>query len=436
LGLERSFGVPGQAGLNTYKAVLPLESDLEGEENEGAAVNQSGFLERGVPGAKGGKSSWSLSLTTGTILEFLEHLLGGVTKTTLAAGIYQYAFVPTRSGVSTSFYALLSKSPVLRAWLYSVMFSKLSLSIGDNVEIAAKLEGMIGHGTRMGAGAPDEDNTGSYSLGPHLRGVLKNPAAGSVYVRVTRVTGGLQFKVEQTLGSPTFAGAAVDVVLDGPGEATYQNLQGADGLDLGLWTEIRDPLEIIWPGSASDHADLDVGDTWVFAAPGTWLDPAVPSLAGFQRFTSAHWTISLRTVGASTWTTMRCRKGDVDLEWPLSEERGNGSRYPFLMLRDGLFKPTLKLERALVDPFFADRGERALRLEAELAFQGAQLSAAYRESIRLNLASSRIDEPKRSVKDSKTIAEEVTLVGETNDDGDPPASIVVVTSRNWTPSVA
>src|SRR6185436_1770938 len=88
VGRERSFGVPGSlsgGGLTAYKAVLPLDSDLLDDQREGAAVNQSGFLERGVPGPKGGKSIWSLSLTTGTILEFLEHLLGQVTKTPLAA---------------------------------------------------------------------------------------------------------------------------------------------------------------------------------------------------------------------------------------------------------------------------------------------------------------------------------------------------------------
>jgi hypothetical protein len=433
LGLEQAFGVPG-SGLNAHKAILPLESDLESAVNESAAVNQSGFLERGVPGEKGGKSTWSLSLTTGTVLEFLEHILGRVIKINPAPGIFKYAFEPSRSGVDTSFYALLSKSPVVRMWLYALKFSKLSLAIGDNTEIAAKIEGMVGHGTRLSAGVPDPANTGTYLLGPHVRGVLRAPGAGPVQVQVTRVVGGLQFKVEQTTLAPTFPGAAVDVALDPDGRAVWQNLQGADGLDLGLWDENRDPLDIIWPGSAADHEDLAIGDTWRFDPPGAWVDPAVPSLSGFQRFTSAHWNISLRTVGAPAFTTMNCRKGDLELSWPVSEERGNGSRYPFAMLRDGLLQPTLKLERALVDPFFADRSERNLRLEAILAFEGAQLNAAHRESIRIVFASARLEDEKRSVKDAKTIPEEVTLVGETNDQGDAPVTVEVTTSRDWTPS--
>jgi hypothetical protein len=435
VGRERSFGVPGEGDLTAYKAILPLDSDLLDTETEGAAVNQSGYLERGVPGPKGGKSTWSLSLTTGAILDFLEHLLGGVTKSALTPGIFQYVFHPTRTGVDTSFYALLSRAPVLRTWLYGLKFSKLSLAITDNAEIPIHLEGKISHGTRMSAAVPAATNAGAYTLGPLLRGALRNPAAGPVHVQITQVAGGLQFKTEQTVGAPTFPGPAVDVVLDPTGDATWQNLQGADNLDLGFWEENRDPLEILWPGTAADHAALALGDTFTFQPPGTWTDPAIPILTGAQRFTSAHWTLALRTAGtADPYTPMRCRKGTLDLTWPLTEERGNGSRYPYALLRDGLFAPSLKIERALVDPFFADRAESAARLEALLAFTGRQLDATYRESLRITFASARIDAAKRTAKDPRTLAEEVTLIGETNDAGAPPITVEVITSRDWTPS--
>jgi len=434
VGRERSFGIPGGEGLTAYRAVLPIDSDLLDSASEGAAVNQSGFLERGVPGPKGGKSTWSTSLTTGALLDFLEHLLGHVTKSELAAGIFRYLFEPTRSGVDTSFYALLSRSPVLRTWLYGLKLSKLSLAIGDNTEIPVKLEGLIGHGTRMGAAAPAAANTGAYQLGPHLRGTLRNPAAGPVYIQVTQVAGGLQFKTEQTLHGPTFPGPAAAVALDSSGEALWQNLQGADGLDLGFWEENRDPLEIVWPGTAADHAALVVGDVFTFLPPGQWSDPVIPPLAGHQRFTSAHWTVALRTVGAATWTPMSCRKGELALSWPISEERGNGSRYPYALLRDGLFAPSLKIERALIDPFFADRAETAVRLEAQLAFTGRQLTAALRESITFTFASARIDAAKRTAKDARTIPEEITLVGETTDTVAPPLIVEIITTRDWSPS--
>jgi hypothetical protein len=431
VGRERSFGVPG-TGLTAYKAILPLDSDLLEAESESSAVNQSGFLERGIPGPKGGKTTWSTSLTTGSILDFLEHLLGGVTKTNLFPGIFHYRFEPTRQGADTSFYALLSRSPVLRTWLYGLKLSKLSLSIGDNTEIPVKLEGLISHGTRMGPPVPT--NASAYHLGPHLRGTLRDPAAGPVHVRVEQTAEGLQFKTEQTAATPTFPGPAVDVALDPAGEATWQNLQGADSLDLGFWEENRDPLEIIWPGTPADHAALVPGDLFTFHPPGQWTEPIPPTLTGHQRFTSAHWTVALRTVGAATWIPLSCRKGELTLAWPLSEERGNGSRYPYALLRDGLFAPSLKLERALIDPFFADRAEEAARLEAQLAFTGRQLTATHRESITFTFASARIDAAKRLPKDARTIPEEITLVGETNDTLAPPLTVEVITTRDWSPT--
>lgn len=433
VGQERSFGVPG-GNITAYRAILPLEADLLDAERPGAAVNQSGYLERGVPGPKGGKAVWSISLTTGTLLDFLEHLLGLATKTSPAPGIYRYLFEPSRSGADTSFFALLSRSPVLRTWFYGIKLGKLSLAIGDNSEIPAKLEGLISHGTRMSAAVPHPANAGAYQLGPHLRGALRNPTAGPVHVQVVQVAP-LQFKAEQTTGTPAFLGVEVDIALDATGEAVWQNLQGADGIDLGVWDENRDPLEILWPGTQEDHAALAPGDIFTFHPPGQWADPILLPLAGHQRFTSAHWTLSLRTAGsADPWTPLRCRKGTLDLSWPLSEERGNGSRYPYALLRDGLFSPSLKIERALVDPFFADRAETSTRLEADLSFTGRQLTADLRESIRVTFASARIATASRSIRDARAIAEEVTLIGETTDTLTPPVTIEVLTTRDWQPT--
>ncbi len=435
LGLEQQFGIPG-GGLTGYRVRLPIKAALTGAEAASGAVNQSGFIERGIPGAKGGAMEWSLPMRAGELLEFFEHLFGSVAKTTLETGVYKYTFTPTINGVDTSFYSLFSTAPVEKWWLYGIKFGSLDGEIGDNTEIPVKLQGFLGHGTRLGAAVPDDDNTGTYALGPYIRGVLKDRAAGPVHVRVTRVVGGLQFKVEQTSDSPTFAGAAVDVLLDGETlEGTWQNLQGHDGLDLGLWAENKDPLEIVWPGAAADHADLEIGDVFVF--PVAWSNPAVPYLSGHQRLTSAHWLLQLRAVGAATWITKPVTSGKFSIDRAVSPDRGNNSRYPFGLIRDGMFTPSLELSRSFVDAFFTDKGERQERLEGRLQFLGRQLGAsgANREGITFTYSSLRIDGDERAPANEKAIDEKLKLTGETNDEGDPPLVVEIVTTRNWTPSV-
>lgn len=434
LGLEQEFGVPGSAGLLGHRAVLPLKAGLMGEESESPAVNQSGFLEPAVAGKKGGKLEWGMVLTAAELLEPLEHICRSVTKTTLETGVYRYVFEPDNTGVDTSFYSLVSKVPVESWWLYGIKFSELSLDIGDNEAVPVKMKGEIGHGTRLSQAVADDDNTGTYALGPVIRGPLKARAAGDVYVKVTD-NSPLTFKVEQTMGTPTFGGAAVEVAIDATtGRAVWQNLQGDDGLDLGYWNENRDPLEILWPGTAEDHEDLAVNDIFVFQVD--WQNPSVPFLSGHQtEFTSAHWTVRARVSGESVWQEKRVNTGSVTVEWPTTVDRGSTSRYPFGITRDGQFMVSLELNRKLVDAFFVDAGESRSRLEMELAFEGRQLgTGAHRESITFAAPRMRIDDDTRDVANEKAVQEKTKLSSERTLTGDPPATITVITTRNWTPA--
>src|SRR4051812_9423747 len=86
LGLEAEYGVPG-SGLIGYRTRLPVKTGLAGTESPSGSVNQSGVLERGIPGTKGGGFEWPLPLKAGELLEFLEHVFGQAEKATLEAGV-------------------------------------------------------------------------------------------------------------------------------------------------------------------------------------------------------------------------------------------------------------------------------------------------------------------------------------------------------------
>lgn len=432
LGKEIEFGVPG-GGLLGYRVRLPVKAGLVGAEGASGSVNQSGYVEPGIPSTKGGTLEWGIPLRVGYLPEYLEHILGFAEAETLETGVYRYTFTPRAAGVNTSFYSLYSTPPVERWWLHGIKIGSLDAEIGDNTEIPVKLQGVISHGTRLGAAVPGAGNTGTYTLGPLVRGVLKDRSA-DVHVTITRVVGGVQFKVEQTNGVPTFPGAAVDAILDPEsGRGTWQNLQGATGLDLGLWDENKDPLELIWPGEPSDHAGLAVGDTYRF--PVSWADPVVPTLSGHQRMTSAHWQLNLRNIGSPTWISKRVNTGKWSIDWSVSPDRGNLSRYPFGVIRDGRLTPTLELQRTFVDSFFADKVEAHQRLEGQLLLQGRQLgSGLHREGMTLTYASLRLDANERQAANEKAIDEKLKLTGETNEDGDPPLIVQVITSRSWTPT--
>jgi hypothetical protein len=121
---------------------------------------------------------------------------------------------------------------------------------------------------------------------------MKDPSAGDVHVRVVRdvAAGGLRYKVKVSPAAPTFAaGADHDVVYGSDGRARWLNLVDQNGRDVGIWDGKgnRDPVEVLLPGTATDHALIAVGDTWTFKAPLTWTDPVPTYLAG-QRYTSAH----------------------------------------------------------------------------------------------------------------------------------------------------
>ncbi len=437
LGLEPQYGMPGST-LIGYDPVLPVGAFLTGATSPAIGVNRSGYPRKGVPGPKGGPLDFGHRLTVAHLLELLEHIVGHADRTILEPGVFRYVFEPPgpSAHVNSSLWGLVGREPVDRGWFYGARAGKLEMQIGDNTAIPARLTGFVGHGTRLGPVEPQAGNTGTYTRGPHLRGVLADPDAGDVWIEVTRdvAGGGVQFKAEQTSGAPTFAGPAVDVVLDNNGRGSWQNLQGADGRDLGLWAENKDPLELVFPGDATERADLAVGDQFCFRV--AWDPPALSTITALHSFTSAHWTLGVRKAGsADAYRQIPVNSGTIGYEHAVEEDRGCSSRYAYEVIRTGDPTPTMAFARSFADRFCMDLLERHEAIDIEAAFHGAQIgTGAYRESLTIRLPSAGISKDEAPVSGDGRLQESVELGGETDDNGNPPATITAICTRDWTPS--
>jgi hypothetical protein len=434
LGLAREleFGIPDAAAALEYmKPVLPANLGFVRSRAPGGEVNQSGFLEPGVPGPVTGPVDFAALLRAGALLMPLEHVIRGAAKATLEAGVYKYTFTPDLEGVDTSFAGIFAKPPIDQHQLFGTKLNGLAMQIGNNNAIPARFSGFTAHGTRLGAAEADAGNTGTYTVAPIVRGLLASDTGGDIHVSITRVTTSLQFKVERTAGVPTFPGAAVDVAYDpSTGRAVYQNLQDEAGLDLGIWAENYDPLEIVFPGTATNHADYAVGDTWVI--PVSWVLPDATYLGG-QRFTSAHQKNRFRAIGATTWDEFRSLTSQVGIQWPLTADQGSGSKYYYGLDRDGVFSATQQVVRKLTDRLFTDFLERHEPFEMETEWAGQQLAnGPHRESVKLIWSNVQVATRAAPAANDRAIQETIQLVGETNDAGDPPLVVEVITDRDFT----
>lgn len=434
LGREEQFGIPA-GSLTYFRGILPANLNLTRSETPGGEVNPSGFMEAGVPGPITGPFDVGVRFSAAHMLMPMEALGIEWTKSTADAGpptIYEYEGVPSLAFYQ-SLWGLRGLPGVEKERFYGILLGAINMPIGDNTPLALRLQGQMQHGTRFPAPTADAGNTGSHA-GPHLRGPLADEAAGGrIHVNVTAVSP-LAFKVERRVsGSPTFPGTAILAVYDADGNGTWQNLPDEDGADLGYWDENKDPLEIVFPGTAAEHAtDIDVGDEWVFDL--AWADPTPTYFAG-QRFTSAHAIMRYRLVGASTWIEARFQSGAQNLAWPAVPERGNASKYPYAIGREGMLNPTLSIVRKYTDRDFVTLAEGHKRLEMQIEYQGAQISADYalRESVLFDYPSVKVASA-RPVANVNAVPETLTLQAETNADGDPPVTITVTTEYNFTPS--
>jgi len=445
LGVESQFGVPAGA-LVGYDPILPLAGSLDPQELANPQVNRLGYVRAGTPGAKGGAAfSFQHPFTAGHVLEFLQHLFkasvadGSIVKTNPSGSIFEYVFFPAGpAGLETSFWSLLGKPPVDLFYRYGIKFGTMAITVGEEV-IPFAAEGLLQHGSDLGAAVPAAGNTGTYVLGPWVRGLVADPTAGSIWLRVESLAP-LTFKALQAAAEPdgptwTAAATVFTVQLDDDGDGTWQNLQSSDtGLDLGVYAENKDPLEGVWPGDATAHGDLAVGDVFELPLAGDWQAPGLSLITGPERFTRAHWILEARTVGAGAYTEQVVNTGTVTLADPVEAARGNGSRYPYAIDRFGPVAPTLELSRDFRDTFWRLRQDRHDRIDLKLSWLGQQLSAALRESIVVEAPSCGVTGRTDAASGPNKIEETVNLACETNDAGDPPVTVTVVTDRDWTPA--
>ncbi len=433
LAPERHPGVPAP-GLISYDPILPLGDGLKGVTTPSGQVNRTAFIRKGLPGQKGGEFTFGLPLAVAHLIEFFAHVFGSVQKTVLEAGVYRYTFTPVLEAQHVrSLWGLMGREPVERELQHLIKLGNLAMTIGDNVEIPCVMTGLIGHGTRLGLAVPDAGNTGTYTRGPYVRGMLANEAAGDVHLQVTQVSPSLQFKVQQTDAAPAFPGPAVDALYDSGGEGAWQELQDHDGADLGIVDENKDPLELVWPGTAADHGDLAVGDVFILPAPGSWALPPMTILPAARRFTSAHWKVRARRIGDPAYASVDANGGSVVFDYPVERDGGNDSKYAFDIIRPGEFNPTVQLSRSLVNRFFADFLDRHERLDLQLAWEGRQLGAThgYREGLELTYPLAAVNEDARPPSAPTKIVETVNLQGQTDEAGTPPCTAVITTDRDW-----
>ena len=445
LGLapELEFGVPDDgATLEYLKPILPLNVGLNRTVSPGGEVNQSGFAEKGVPGPIAGVFDIGARMSSATLLMYLEHIFRSCVKSEPETDVFKYVFSPDVDGVDTSFAGVFALPPIDQHWIHGVKLNQISMQIGNNTAIPVRLSGYVSHGTRVGAAVADAGNTGTYPYAPVIRGLVDPAIAAtkSIFVKITKVAGGdYEFKVSVAdsdgTPAPAYGGTAMDIAKDPTsGRGIWQNLTGDADEDLGVWAENRDPLEIIWPGAADDFALLALNDAWEF--PLTWALPTATYVGG-QRYTSAHQINYVRPITdpASSWSEFRTLTSTIKIPWPLTVDQGSGSRYVYGLDRDGLFAPTLQLTRKHTDRDFVGLMEHHDQPELETHFLGQQLEGGpNRESIVFKWGQVSVATLARPAQNDRAITETITLRGETNDAGDAPLTVEVISDRDWTPA--
>jgi hypothetical protein len=503
---ELRFGVPDLSKpIVWHELDLPLAMELVRSLGATLETDSRGFAVRGIPAAITGPVDMAWPLRASTFLEVVEHGLGGrgvLAKSTLETGVYQYLGTPTRVNGDTSYGAVVCLAPVDRQRPSGIKWNQLVIPIGPG-EIPARMAGLFAHSTHMSA-ADQDSGTGTYALGPDIRGPVRRPRAGeTIHIKATRTVagGGLQLKAELVPAgaAPTFPGAALDAYYDSEGNGDWANLSGAYQLtgtvsvaaggtalagvgtkfldelvagksfitiagetkavtavasntaatiaahtagaagvvahllnqDFGYWGENRDTLDFIYPGTVTDHGDIDLNDIWIFSAE--WDNPTPTYISG-QRFTSAHWFVYWRRRGATVWNPLEIEgNGTFTVPWPATANQGWSTRHYTGITREGVLLPTLQVSRKYTSREFAYLKEEEALFEMRLEALGQRIgpSQGYRESIRFDTKGAEITTRTAPIAGPAALVETLNIAWKASEDGDPPLTTTIITDRNY-----
>lgn len=282
----------------------------------------------------------------------------------------------------------------------------------------------------------------------NAQGAVQLTGTVTVSASSASVTGtGTAFDTELAVGDSVIIANEVKIV-SAIGSATALTLSAthtagatdavilAYNRDLGIYgqdNDNKDPLEVLLPGTTTDHADIDVDDIWVFPLRDEWEDPTPSYDTDHRRLTSAHLVVEYQQVGAATWTPLQVLTANIAPTWPLTLDQGPGSKYPNAIDRDTLSGGTITLVRKLRDAAFDTLVDEHARINLRLTWSTRLIgtTGTYREQIRVTTHSgvTRV----RPAANPQAVQETLTFALQTNAAGSTaPITLEVLTERNYT----
>ncbi len=441
IGKEQNPGEgPGALVLEGLKPNLPFSIEPNSTINPAGIVNNTGFAEVGLPGAVEIAPDFAVSLNPALLLPFLQNMLGDVTKTN-PDGIFKYVLEYLKTATFPRLYARVGLPPTdNRRQHYNGLLSGLTIEATASDPMFGRFAGLFGHTTAMGVAVADGGNTGSYTEGPYIRGVLADETAGSVFVEITQdvAGGGLEMKFEQSTGAPTFPGTEIAVDYDADGNAkwmmTYNETAGGVFTDHGFHGENKDPVEIIFPGTSTEHGNLDVGDQWEFKIQSAAADPSPTYGSIGWRPTAASALVQISTDSMVTWDDLPLDTITINMESPTSSGLKPGSKYATQIVRQGGMSGTLEIAREMYTATLKRMIEAFESFAIRVQIEGARIgtNGINRDGVVLLCGNCRLTSNTAPVSSEDAVIENIVITPYQGTSGEASMIFTIHTARDYT----